>query len=432
MSERKKPCADEANCGTCHVCNTPGHNAQEHPVTVRRDVLERAVEAMGAARMAEQGPTYAPPCRGRRDDEAQEGEAGGGVGGGASASWIHVRLSDESGSVGRGSRARCVGRDSQPRGEARRGGEGMTPAEQGRALLEEWKAEHREGGISTCSWCGDEWPCPTSRLIAEVERLREAQQALRAERDRADAAEAVLQAQEACWYWRNRAGKVEPVMVRSVVESPDAVAREEIERLRNVEKARDRWKQAAEKWAEQARLAPPAPTAEPCGGSKLGWCEEHNAPQGHRGGSSSAAETPRCLCSDGWRHCPIHQDEGREPPSERHAFVRCSAPTLCFWCHHHLDVGKGQCGKPASDPIHAPAPEVPKVETRRSEHGNFREKCVCEGCTETVPGCWASGMCYSCCNEDCQHEIEGGDENLADEGDAPQGTWLPPRPDEGQ
>ena len=46
----------------------------------------------------------------------------------------------------------------------------MTPAEQGRALLEEWKAEHREGGISTCSWCGDEWPCPTSRLIAAVEK----------------------------------------------------------------------------------------------------------------------------------------------------------------------------------------------------------------------------------------------------------------------
>jgi hypothetical protein len=47
-------------------------------------------------------------------------------------------------------------------------------AEQGRALLAEWKAEHREllsGGshAPACRECYADWPCPTARLIAAVE-----------------------------------------------------------------------------------------------------------------------------------------------------------------------------------------------------------------------------------------------------------------------
>ena len=37
-------------------------------------------------------------------------------------------------------------------------------------------------------------------------------------------------------------------------------------------------------------------------------------------------------------------------------------------------------------------------------HGNFLDVCKCPGCPEQVPGCWASGMCYVCVNEDCEHE----------------------------
>lgn len=43
-------------------------------------------------------------------------------------------------------------------------------------LIEEWKQSHGKPEApyaGTCGWCGSRWPCPTSRLIAEIERLRE-------------------------------------------------------------------------------------------------------------------------------------------------------------------------------------------------------------------------------------------------------------------
>lgn len=31
-------------------------------------------------------------------------------------------------------------------------------------------------------------------------------------------------------------------------------------------------------------------------------------------------------------------------------------------------------------------------------------RCICDGCPEQIPSWWASGMCYGCVNEDCEHE----------------------------
>lgn len=33
--------------------------------------------------------------------------------------------------------------------------------------------------------------------------------------------------------------------------------------------------------------------------------------------------------------------------------------------------------------------------------------CICTGCPKQVPEWWASGMCYGCVNEDCEHPIPG-------------------------
>lgn len=48
-----------------------------------------------------------------------------------------------------------------------------TPAEQGRAKLAEWKADHvaEFEGSMWCEGCGERCPCPTARLVAAVEEM---------------------------------------------------------------------------------------------------------------------------------------------------------------------------------------------------------------------------------------------------------------------
>ena len=208
-----------------------------------------------------------------------------------------------------------------------------------------------------------------------------------------------VKAQEAYWYWRNRAGKVEPVMVRSVVESPDAVAREEIERLeieltnaangalvnRYVKEARKEAQDAKAKLDEARGLL--AKAMEWAAGYPLQGSGSH----ADHGAANDVYQSIRAFLDPPTPAAESPEDEDANEdeftynkpaptvsegtPRERHFFMGCTVITLIDPCKeacHYLPPGTpstiyNRCGKPASDPIHAPAPS--RGEARRGGEG---------------------------------------------------------------
>lgn len=48
--------------------------------------------------------------------------------------------------------------------------------------------------------------------------------------------------------------------------------------------------------------------------------------------------------------------------------------------------------------------DPPDCESAPTAHGSARRACLCPGCDASIPACWASHTCLSCCAEDCEHE----------------------------